>query len=214
MSLVRAFLRLALGIPMPWRSAVMVVAMLVVLYLEFVLTTALRRLVHRATPGARLLGPLLRLSILLAMLTTTNWALQGPLASSLGKTIDSGSLGPPVRTAREWSGKIASAVIRFAGVTESTTKPEPWPGASATATPRGQSIPKSATQPASRSTVGGTAGSVTYVVQRGDTLNEIAKRFGVTARDIIEANRTQHPGLAENPALLRTGWVLEIPAAE
>lgn len=49
------------------------------------------------------------------------------------------------------------------------------------------------------------AGGTTYVVQRGDTLSEIAKKFGVTTAALSEAN-----GIT-NPSLIRVGQRLRIP---
>jgi LysM repeat protein len=44
----------------------------------------------------------------------------------------------------------------------------------------------------------------TYTVRRGDTINEIAHRFGVRARDIIRWNDI------DDPTSIRTGQVLRV----
>lgn len=44
-----------------------------------------------------------------------------------------------------------------------------------------------------------------YRVQRGDTLSDIAQRFGVTVRAIINANEIS------NPRALRAGQKITIP---
>ncbi len=48
--------------------------------------------------------------------------------------------------------------------------------------------------------------SQTHVVQKGETLSEIASRYGLTVKELAEAN-----GI-DNPALVRVGQVLLIPA--
>lgn len=50
-----------------------------------------------------------------------------------------------------------------------------------------------------------TGGVTQYVVKPGDTLWEIAKKFGVTVDDIVKANGIK------NPSLIRVGQVLKIP---
>jgi LysM repeat protein/tetratricopeptide (TPR) repeat protein len=51
-------------------------------------------------------------------------------------------------------------------------------------------------------------GVVTYTVQAGDTLGQIAKEFGVTVEAIVEANDI------EDPSLIQVGQVLVIPVAK
>lgn len=51
------------------------------------------------------------------------------------------------------------------------------------------------------------AAPVAYTVQSGDTLNKIARKFGVSAKDIIAANRI------DNPDRVEAGKVLDIPQA-
>lgn len=48
--------------------------------------------------------------------------------------------------------------------------------------------------------------AITYIVEEGDTLYEIALRFGVPLEDLIEANHL------ENPNQLQVGQELIIPA--
>lgn len=50
--------------------------------------------------------------------------------------------------------------------------------------------------------------SVDYTVERGDTLNEIAREVGVPVADLVEANNIS------NPNLIRIGQVLVIPGEE
>jgi murein DD-endopeptidase MepM/ murein hydrolase activator NlpD len=49
-------------------------------------------------------------------------------------------------------------------------------------------------------------------VEKGDTLSGIAKRFGCSTQDLVEANEEYYPSLRQDPASLRTGWLLTIPA--
>jgi LysM repeat protein len=59
-------------------------------------------------------------------------------------------------------------------------------------------------QPADTSATGAVG---TYVVESGDTLWDIAERFGTSVEDLVEANSL------ENPADLTVGQELEIPGA-
>jgi murein DD-endopeptidase MepM/ murein hydrolase activator NlpD len=52
------------------------------------------------------------------------------------------------------------------------------------------------------------ASGPTYIVQPGDTLNDIAQRFGVTLQDLIDANSIQDPNV------ISAGTVLVIPGLE
>jgi Tol biopolymer transport system component/LysM repeat protein len=87
-----------------------------------------------------------------------------------------------------------------------------------TFTPTPTEVPPSATpsSPASTSTVvalvtdtpdstSAASSSQTYVVKQGETLSEIAVRFGVSLQELADAN-----GIS-NPALIRAGQVLVIP---
>lgn len=54
-----------------------------------------------------------------------------------------------------------------------------------------------------------------YVVQKGDTLNSIARKFRTTARSMAWWNRGAHPSLdpesaSYNPNNLKVGWVLRV----
>jgi hypothetical protein len=50
-----------------------------------------------------------------------------------------------------------------------------------------------------------------YVVQEGDSLSKIAKSFGVTVEDLIEANRAKYPSLVTDRSAIEIGWELHIP---
>ncbi len=46
-----------------------------------------------------------------------------------------------------------------------------------------------------------------YEVQKGDNLSKIASRYGITWKEIYEANRDK----ISNPDLIQPGWKLKIP---
>ena len=52
----------------------------------------------------------------------------------------------------------------------------------------------------------------TYKVKKGDTPEAIARRFGITVKALLDANREKHPTMTVD--YIRTGWVLVIPAPE
>lgn len=55
----------------------------------------------------------------------------------------------------------------------------------------------------------GAAGSPSvYEVKKGDNLSKIGKQFGVSWKEIFEANREQ----IKDPDLIQPGWKLKIPA--
>lgn len=58
----------------------------------------------------------------------------------------------------------------------------------------------------------GPVASSQYTVARNDTLNGIASRFHTTTGALVAANVARYPSLALNRNLIRTGWVLTIPA--
>jgi nucleoid-associated protein YgaU len=49
---------------------------------------------------------------------------------------------------------------------------------------------------------------VEYEVKRGDNLSKIGKQFGVSWKEIYEANRDQ----IKDPDLIQPGWKLKIPS--
>jgi nucleoid-associated protein YgaU len=49
-----------------------------------------------------------------------------------------------------------------------------------------------------------------YTVKSGDNLSKIGKQFGVSWKDIFEANKQ----IIKNPDLIQPGWILKIPAKE
>ncbi len=61
------------------------------------------------------------------------------------------------------------------------------------------------THPSTPASVPGSA--IEYIIQRGDTLTAIARRFGTTVAALVAANRIA------NPSLIRVGQKISIPAA-
>ncbi|MFN2457321.1 MAG: LysM peptidoglycan-binding domain-containing protein [Chitinophagaceae bacterium] len=56
-------------------------------------------------------------------------------------------------------------------------------------------------------TAGGEAKEEEYVVQSGDSLSKIGQKYGVSWKEIHEANRDQ----IKDPDLIHPGWKLKIP---
>ncbi len=98
------------------------------------------------------------------------------------------------------------------GPGDSSPSPSPSASASASATAEPSPSPEPSLSPTPAPTPAPTAGPtptpaptpLTYIVQSGDTLNEIATRFGTTAQAIMSAN-----GLTSD--IIQVGQVLIIP---
>jgi nucleoid-associated protein YgaU len=56
--------------------------------------------------------------------------------------------------------------------------------------------------------VSGTGGSEEYEVKSGDNLSKIGAQYGVTWKEIYEANKD----IIKNPDLIQPGWKLKIPS--
>ncbi len=73
----------------------------------------------------------------------------------------------------------------------------------------GSSFPGVSTAPASNeASVEPAATQTTYLVQPGDTMSKIAKRFGVPLATLINANKATIP----NPNVLNVGDIVIIPS--
>jgi nucleoid-associated protein YgaU len=56
--------------------------------------------------------------------------------------------------------------------------------------------------------VSGTGGGEEYEVKSGDNLSKIGARYGITWKEIYEANKD----IIKNPDLIQPGWKLKIPS--
>jgi nucleoid-associated protein YgaU len=57
--------------------------------------------------------------------------------------------------------------------------------------------------------VSGGSGEQEYEVVSGDSLSKIGQKFGVSWKEIFEANKDQ----IDNPDMIQPGWKLKIPQA-
>jgi nucleoid-associated protein YgaU len=55
---------------------------------------------------------------------------------------------------------------------------------------------------------GGSSASQEYTVVKGDSLSKIGEKYGVSWKEIFEANKDQ----VKDPDLIQPGWKLKIPA--
>lgn len=97
--------------------------------------------------------------------------------------------------------QLNSGPYAVAGTLFPTSAPEPGKPTEADLTP-----PSGAASAQSAGATGAKPG--TYVVQQGDTLYSIARKFGVTPQALIEANRAT---VGFNPDLISVGTELTIP---
>lgn len=59
-----------------------------------------------------------------------------------------------------------------------------------------------------KATGGGSTGMQEYTVVKGDSLSKIGQQYGVSWKEIYEANKDQ----IKDPDLIHPGWKLKIPA--
>ena len=123
------------------------------------------------------------------------WVFTGEWASSAhtAPITESGASSP------ETSGSTATPRPTATPTASATSKPVTTPGPSATSTPGSTRSPTA------------TPAYMIYVVQPGDSLSEIAKRFGISVEDLVEVNKVKYPSLVTDPASIRVGWALRIP---
>ncbi len=161
--------------------------------------------------GQALLVGLMVLAFLVLVIARTSppSATGGPAASVPGGLAASGS--PAAGTGSPDAGASAAGGASPTAVPSAVTSPgsSPVPGP-ASAPPSAPSSDGPSPEPTSKATpaAGRTpipAGSTTYTVRSGDTLNSIAARFGTTAKSLKSAN-----GIID-ASLIRVGQVLVIP---
>lgn len=109
----------------------------------------------------------------------------------------------------EWASPAQAAPAIEPGITSSATSGN-------TVTPRSATTPSADVTPTLRPTPLPTAtpAYTVYVVQPGDSLSKIAKRFGVSVEDLVAANKAKYPSLITDPATIEVGWELLIPEQE
>jgi len=209
---------------------------------EYLITKQLRQGGHRPLPGTYALGDILQgivglihagttkltdflekqrrlskrwvtLVVLIAAALISLWYVQPLLDETVAAYIDQGiawwySLEGWALTG-EWTSPVQAAPT----ITSGATSPTPSNG---TATPTLATTPRATVTPTPRLTRTPTAtpAYTIYIVQRGDSLSRIAKRFGVSVEDLVAANKVKYPSLLTDPASIEVGWTLLIPKQE
>ena len=231
---IRAILGVLLLVPMPWRAGLVigivalgsyqVLRRLLSLFLlpEFWITTQLRRLGRRPLPGTYAFGDFIGWSI-----KASRWlAWLGVIVAGVGITawyvrpsIEDTILARYVDQSVTWWYSLERWV--FTSQWSSSAHAGSWPNSkepfeksdSTTTTPGATAPPRARTTPMRRPSRSPTATPAyeTYVVQPGDSLSKIAKRFSTSVEDIVAANRIRYPSLVTNPARIEIGWRLRIP---
>jgi len=221
---IRAIWQILLLVPMPWRAALTIGATIVLGYQivrrllplsllpEFWITSQLRRLGSRPLPGTYAFGEFIGWAI-----QASRWlAWGGVMVAGIGiiawyarPSMDDTMLAGYVdQGITRWyslegwvlTGKWVPLPMSMENLAPkpAPSRTTPTPKATATRTPR----PTRTLTPAAYEI---------YVVQEGDYLSKIAKRFGVTVEDIVEANRKKYPSLVTDPGSIEIGWELLIP---
>ena len=196
--------------------------LLLLLLPEFWITSQLRRWGRRPLPGAYAFGDFIGWTI-----KASRWLMWGAVVvvsvgiitwytrPSIGDTtltlyIDRGiawwySLEGWVLT-NEWAPLDRAPSVIERGSTSPVTSGD-------AVTPRATVVPRTTATPAPgpRRTPTATGAHQIYVVKPDDSLSKIAKRFGVTVEDLIEANKARYPSLATDRSTIGIGWELRIP---
>lgn len=222
---------------MPWRAGLAIGVVIIsgyqvirrllplLLLPEFWITSRLRRWGLRPLPGTYAFGDFITL-----MIKASRWLAWGAVMvvgvgiitwyapPSVGNTtlalyIDQSvawwySLEGWVLTG-EWASPAHAAPTIRPGValpapSGSTVAPSPATTPRAKVTP----TPKPARTPTA------TPAYTIYIVQRGDSLSKIAKRYDVSVEDLVAINKVQYPSLLTDPASIEVGWALLIPKQE
>ena len=88
-------------LPMPWRSILLLAAVCLLLYVEYRVTTLLRRMKRRPLPGTRLFGVAARASIVFLVLSLVRWG-AGLIWVHLRPHVLESEIGSWVIRAEEW----------------------------------------------------------------------------------------------------------------
>lgn len=97
------------------------------------------------------------------------------------------------------SGNLMAAALDGSAASTSSSSAAPIPSASAVAVP-------SFSMPSSAGSANASPTYITYTVMAGDSMQSIARKFGVTLQALIDAN----PQL-QDPNQIEMGWLLNIP---
>jgi serine/threonine protein kinase len=124
------------------------------------------------------------------------------LSGGINRGIEIGLEGRSLTVERLEVGE-RSLTIKYGGVGQPAEFPTP------TATRPRQTPTPTVTRP--RLTPTPTSAYEVYVVQEGDSLSKIAKRFGVTVEDLIKANKASYSSLVTDRGTIEIGWELRIP---
>lgn len=193
---------------MKWRHWAVLIILLLLNYIIF--STAFTQLARQRRPGPlppRTPLPTFTLTVAnpvawIVLPTSTTQPSSTPLPPTL--TASPTSLTP------EGSGTITGTVpAETPGSTpvgEATPTNTPVREATPTDTPVSEAAPTNTSVSEATPTSTPAGDSVLHVVQRGETLSEIAKAYGVTTQAIVEANDI------ENPNRIVTGQKLIIPS--
>lgn len=142
------------------------------------------------------------LIVLLLLLIGGAWTVQSSLASTtLGRYIANGF---SIYEAVENRWRVA--------VTDSATSLSPPPVVTPPAVRSTLTPTLMPTRQPTATTTSVMVEAVTYTVQPGDSLHEIATRFDVTVDAIVVLNQETYPSLTTDPRRISVGWVFLIPA--
>jgi hypothetical protein len=223
---IRAIWGVLLLVPMPWRTGLAIGIVTIggyqilrrllplLLIPEFWITSQMRRLGHRPLPGTYAFGDFIGWAIKasrwlawVAIIGVGAGIIAWYARPSMGDT----TLAAYVDQGVTWWYSLEGWALTGKWALPVHAAPLVEPGIGSPMPSRGTVTPKPATTPGARVTPTPTPPYTIYVVQSGDSLSKIAKRFGVSVEDIVEANRVKYPSLVTDPASIEIDWKLRIP---
>lgn len=208
---IRAVFERVVAVPMPWRALLVALAGFALLYLEFRVTSLLRRALGRAMPAAGIVDFVAQLLIVVSIVgallwgSWQTWQVTEPLVMV-------SPAGRYVRLARVWW----QAFSEFARTQDrQPVGPGGTPSPSRLRTPSPTARLNRIGSTVTPTSPSGTESfRRTHVVEEGDTLLKISQEYTVTVEELIDANRATYPSLVTNPERLQPGWELIIPEAD
>ncbi len=115
-----------------------------------------------------------------------------------------------MRSPRRHRAAALGLLVLLAACASPSATPSPLSSSSGdgsgSASSRGSASPSASPTP----TVVPSVAVTTYVVQGGDTLFGIARRFGATPAELQAWNAARHPSLVDDPGTLEAGWELVV----